>query len=239
MSCYFFFSIKRFVHVLTQIKTPQTHKISMEYTAAAYPQMHQDQNANPNPPQQQPQPQPQPHPISTSLYSSYYYPPANAVAADPQNQHITAQFYNTDPTTSLTPPGVASYTNYPHLAYCFDPNSNTWVAKEAVQQYGSALAAFPAPVVSGWSSVFHLFFWGIFLLLYSLWIIECLTGFKVCAFICELWALVFLWRFVKGFLIAEKIWQMGKKSSILWSRKECRLASDIMLETEIKLELWI
>ncbi|KAL9343668.1 hypothetical protein Peur_064099 [Populus x canadensis] len=118
----------------------------MEYTAAAYPQMHQDQNANPNPPQQQPQPQPQPHPISTSLYSSYYYPPANAVAADPQNQHITAQFYNTDPTTSLTPPGVASYTNYPHLAYCFDPNSNTWVAKEAVQQYGSALAAFPAPV---------------------------------------------------------------------------------------------
>lgn len=119
----------------------------MEYTAAAYPQMHQNQNANPNPPQQQPQPQRQPHPISTSLYSSYYYPPpAAAVAADPQNQHITAQFYTTDPTTGLTPPGVESYTNYPHLAYCFDPNSNTWVAKEAVRQYGSAPAAFPAPV---------------------------------------------------------------------------------------------
>ena len=139
----------------------------MEYTAAAYPQMHQNQNANPNPPQQQPQPQRQPHPISTSLYSSYYYPPpAAAVAADPQNQHITAQFYTTDPTTGLTPPGVESYTNYPHLAYCFDPNSNTWVAKEAVRQYGSAPAAFPAPVVSGWSSVFHFFFSGVFFYCY-------------------------------------------------------------------------
>ena len=134
----------------------------MEHTAAAaaalasYLQMHQNQNTNPNPLQ------PQPHPISTSLYSSYYYPPPPPpAAADPQNQRVTTQFYTTDPTTSLTPPGVDPYTTYPHLPYYFDPNSNTWVAKEAVRQYGSTPAAFPAPVVSGWSSFFH-FFSGLF-----------------------------------------------------------------------------
>uniref|UniRef100_A0A6N2N0J5 U1-type domain-containing protein n=1 Tax=Salix viminalis TaxID=40686 RepID=A0A6N2N0J5_SALVM len=120
----------------------------MEHTPPAaaltsYPQMHQNQNTNPNPLQ----PHPHPPPISTSLYSSYYYPPPPPpAAADPQNQRITTQFYTTDPTTSLTPPGVDSYTTYPHLAYYFDPNSNTWVAKEAVRQYGSTPAAFPAPV---------------------------------------------------------------------------------------------
>ncbi|CAK7323083.1 unnamed protein product [Dovyalis caffra] len=119
----------------------------MEYAttaaAATYPQMHQtqNQNPNPNPPQQQQQP------ISTSLYSSYYYPPAPPLpAADPQNQPITTQFYATDPITTLTPPGVDSYTTYPHLAYYFDPNSHTWAAKEAVRQYGSDPATFPIPV---------------------------------------------------------------------------------------------
>ncbi|KAJ6369892.1 hypothetical protein OIU76_028197 [Salix suchowensis] len=123
--------------------TPAAAAAAAAAALTSYPQMHQNQNTNPNPLQ----PHPHPPPISTSLYSSYYYPPPPPpAAADPQNQRITTQFYTTDPTSSLTPPGVDSYTTYPHLAYYFDPNSNTWVAKEAVRQYGSTPAAFPAPV---------------------------------------------------------------------------------------------